>query len=163
MSREFIPSVTVAAVIEKAGRYLMVEENTKDGLRYNQPAGHLERAESLTQAVIREALEETGYGFEPSGLLGIYLSSSPSSFNDSVPTYLRFAFVGTLGELDPTLPLDSGIVRALWLSADEIEAIAHRHRSPMVLQCVRDHQRAKPVTSLDLLYTDPSAVCGVNA
>ena len=163
MSREFVPSVTVAAVIEKAGRYLLVEENTKDGLRYNQPAGHLERGESLVQAVSREALEETGYTFEATGLLGIYLSSSPSSFDSSVPTYLRFAFVGRLGEQDAARRLDDGIVRALWLTPEEIEAISHRHRSPMVLQCILDHQKRKPLASLDVLYTHPSALTGVVA
>jgi 8-oxo-dGTP pyrophosphatase MutT (NUDIX family) len=163
MSREFAPSVTVAAVIEKAGQYLMVEESTRDGLRYNQPAGHLERGESLSQAVSREALEETAYGFRPTGLLGIYLSASPSSFDDSVPTYLRFAFVGILGEHEPTRRLDQGIVRALWLAPEEIEALAHRHRSPMVLQCMRDHQDGKTICSLDVLFTDSSALHGVAA
>jgi len=158
MQRSFAPSVTVAAVIEEGGRYLLVEEETKDGLRYNQPAGHLDAGESLSAAVARETREETAYAFAPTGLLGIYLSTSPSSFTDDIPTYLRFAFVGALGQHDPTLKLDEGVVRALWLTLDEIVALETRHRSPMVMQCVHDHARQKPITPLDVLFTHQSAV-----
>jgi 8-oxo-dGTP pyrophosphatase MutT (NUDIX family) len=158
MPRSFLPSVTVAAVIVSGERYLLVEEETKDGLRYNQPAGHLEAGESLADAVLREAREETAYHFTPTGLLGIYLSRSQSSFNDDMPTYLRFAFVGELGKLDPSQKLDDGIVRALWLSYREIEALEPRHRSPMVMQCVRDHRRGKAVTPLDVFFNHDSAL-----
>ena len=158
MPRSFIPSVTVAAIIFTGETYLLVEEETKDGLRYNQPAGHLEAGESLAEGVVREAREETAYGFTPTGLLGIYLSRSQSSFNDEIPTYLRFAFVGELGELDKNAALDKGIVRALWLTFEEIEALEPRHRSPMVMQCVQDHRRGKEVTSLDLFFNHDSAL-----
>ncbi len=158
MPRSFLPSVTVAAVIASGERYLLVEEQTKDGLRYNQPAGHLEAGESLADAVVREAREETAYRFTPSGLLGIYLSRSPSSFSDEIPTYLRFAFVGQLGELDRAAKLDDGIVRALWLDYEEIVALLPRHRSPMVMQCVRDHRRGKAITPLDVFFNHASAL-----
>jgi ADP-ribose pyrophosphatase YjhB (NUDIX family) len=158
MPRSFQPSVTVAAVIEQGGRYLLVEEETKDGLRYNQPAGHLEAGESLSAAVAREAREETAYAFAPTGLLGIYLSRSPSSFSDEIPTYLRFAFVGVLGEHDASAKLDAGIVRAVWFSREEVEALKDRHRSPMVMQCVHDHARGKASTPLELLFTHHSAM-----
>lgn len=158
MPRSFIPSVTVAAIIVRGERYLLVEEETKDGLRYNQPAGHLEAGESLAEAAVREAREETAYGFAPTGLLGIYLSRSQSSFTDEIPTYLRFAFVGQLGDLDPGAALDDGIVRALWLSYHEIEALESRHRSPMVMQCVRDHRRGKEITPLDVFFNHDSAL-----
>jgi 8-oxo-dGTP pyrophosphatase MutT (NUDIX family) len=129
------PNVTVAAVAEKAGRFLLVEEETGRGRFYNQPAGHLESGESLIQAVAREALEETGYAFEPSELLGVYQYSSEA---DGV-TYLRFAFAGKMGAHDPLRPLDHGILRAVWLSPDEIRREAARHRSPLVMRCIEDY------------------------
>ena len=129
------PNVTVAAVIERDGKFLLVEEETADGLMFNQPAGHLEDSESLFEGVVREVKEETAYRFTPTGLLGIYHWKHP---NKDI-TYLRFAFVGELGAHDATQPLDSGIVRACWLSLDELRASRSRHRSPQVLQCVEDY------------------------
>lgn len=151
MSSAWKPHVTVAAVIERDGRFLFVEENTRDGLRLNQPAGHLEAGESLIDACVRETLEETTYAFTPTHLLGTYLWRSEAN---SV-TYLRFAFVGRLGEPDTTRALDEGIVRTLWLSADALEARSETHRSPLVMQCVHDHLAGQRF-SLDLLSTHDS-------
>src|SRR5574338_1085162 len=92
MDRVWKPNVTVAAVIEQDGRFLLVEEETVDGLRFNQPAGHLEAGESLVQAAAREALEETAHRFRPESLVGVYQWPRP----DGAVTYLRFAFAGTL-------------------------------------------------------------------
>ncbi len=134
IERSWKPNVTVAAVVERAGRFLLVEEETADGLRFNQPAGHLERAESLSQASAREALEETGFFFEPQCLVGIYQWQRPRSD----VSYLRFAFGGQLLGEASGATLDEGIVRALWMSADELRACRERHRSPLVLRCVED-------------------------
>jgi 8-oxo-dGTP pyrophosphatase MutT (NUDIX family) len=128
------PHVTVAAVAERDGRFLMVEEETDEGIQFNQPAGHLERGETLIEAVVREALEETAYAFAPRFLLGIYHWSHPTKNL----TYLRFAFGGETAGRDAGRPLDAGILGARWLTADEIRAGAARHRSPMVLSCIED-------------------------
>ena len=133
------PNVTVAAVIEAAGRYLLVEEDTREGLRLNNPAGHLERGESPLQAVVREALEETARPFSPEALVGIYLARFERSGDDEDVTYLRFAYAGTAGEPLPGRALDAGIRRTLWLTPAEVRASAARHRSPLVLQCIEDH------------------------
>lgn len=134
MERSWKPNVTVAAVVERGGRFLLVEEETVDGLRFNQPAGHLERGESLVEAVVRETLEETAHGFVPNALVGIYQWPRP----DGEITYLRFAFCGEAGMCDPARKLDDGIVRAVWMSFDEISACRARLRSPLVLQCIED-------------------------
>lgn len=133
------PNVTVAAVIEQDGRFLLVEEETVDGLRFNQPAGHLDAGESLVAACTRETLEETAYAFTPTELLGIYQWPRPRTNNEGDLTYLRFAFAGKVGACDTARQLDTGIVRAVWLTLAEIEASAERHRSPLVLQCIRDY------------------------
>ena len=132
------PRVTVAAVVERDGRYLMVEEHTREGLRLNNPAGHLDPAESLVEAVKREVLEETSCRFEPDALVGIYLSRFRRSDGEDV-TYLRFAFCGRVGEPQAGFVLDEGIVRTLWMTPAELRASAARHRSPLVLQCLDDH------------------------
>ncbi len=140
MSAErFRPSVTVAAIVEHGGRFLLVEEETPEGLRLNNPAGHLEQGESPLEAVVREALEETARVFTPEALLGVYLSRFRRPLRGDDVTYLRFAFRGSVGDADPGRALDDGIVRTLWLTADEIRASRARHRSPLVLRCVEDH------------------------
>lgn len=133
------PNVTVAAVIEQGGKYLLVEEETDEGPMFNQPAGHWEPGETLTQGVIREAREETAYAFNPEWLLGIYSWRHPRKDI----TYLRFAFSGTVGAHDPQQRLDSGIIRAAWFSPEEIRATRAHHRSPLVLTCVEDHLAGK--------------------
>lgn len=133
------PNVTVAAVIERDGRFLLVEEETADGLRFNQPAGHLDAGESLVAACTRETLEETAYAFTPTELIGVYQWPRPKKENEDDITYLRFAFAGKVGAHATARALDEGIVRAVWLTLAEIEACADRHRSPLILQCVRDY------------------------
>ena len=154
------PSVTVAAIIwrddaDGQRRFLLVEEHTAEGLRLNNPAGHLDPGESPQEAVVREALEETACGFTPTHLLGVYLSrfQRPSTGEDI--TYLRLAYAGTVGPADPDRRLDEGIVRTLWLTLAEVQDSAPRHRSPLVLRCIEDLQAGRE-HPLDLVCTDPS-------
>ena len=154
MDTRWKPNVTVAAVIEREGRFLLVEEETSDGLRLNNPAGHLDCGETPEQACTRETLEETAYSFTPSALVGIYLSRQCTGAGGDT-TYLRFAFCGTLGDCDPHRKLDTGIVRTLWLTADEIRASAARHRSPQLVQCMDDYLVGTRYP-LALIRTDPS-------
>lgn len=155
MDLRWKPNVTVAAIIERDGCYLLVEEHTADGLRLNNPAGHLDPGESPMDGCQREALEETGHSFEPLALVGIYLSRSIHTTTEADITYLRFAFCGTLGEHDPTRELDTGIVRTVWMTPQEVRESAARHRSPLVLQCIEDHLRGQRFP-LSLIHTDPS-------
>jgi 8-oxo-dGTP pyrophosphatase MutT (NUDIX family) len=129
------PNTTVAAIVEQDGKFLMVEEVTTEGIRINQPAGHLEQGETLIQAVIRETNEETAYDFTPQSLLGIYHWQRP----DKEITYLRFAYIGKLGVHRPDQKLDDGILRSVWMSVDELRASQNTHRSPQVLKCVEDY------------------------
>lgn len=152
------PSVTVAAVISDGGtpvRYLLVEEHTPEGLRLNNPAGHLDPGESPEQGVVREALEETARVFTPEALVGVYLSRFQRASTDEDITYLRFAYCGTVGDELPGLKLDSGIVRTLWLTVEEIRASTERHRSPLVLQCLEDHLAGRRY-AVGLVTTDAS-------
>lgn len=140
------PDVTVAAIVEREGRFLLVEEETVDGPMLNQPAGHLEAHESLVEGAARETLEETAYEFMPEYLVGVYHWRHPGRN----VTYLRFAFSGRLGAHHPGRALDAGIVRALWLTAAEVRASRGRHRSPLVVRCIEDYQRGASAP-LDLL------------
>jgi 8-oxo-dGTP pyrophosphatase MutT (NUDIX family) len=133
------PHVTVAAVVERGGRFLLVEEETDEGIQFNQPAGHLERDETLEQAAVRETLEETGYTFAPRFLVGVYHWRHP--VKDI--TYLRFAFGGEITGHDAGRALDTGIIGPRWFTFDEIRANAGRHRSPMILACVEDWQAGR--------------------
>ncbi len=135
MNRIWKPNVTVAALMEREGRFLLVEEETGEGIRFNQPAGHLDEGESLIEACAREALEETAHAFTPTALVGVYQWPRPQGDI----TYLRFAFAGEVGARDAARPLDTGILRAVWMTVEEIEACQDRHRSPLVLQCIRDY------------------------
>ena len=155
MDTRFRPSTTVAAVIEKDGRYLLVEEETLEGLRLNTPAGHLEPGESPAEGCAREALEETAWQFTPTALLGIYLARFQRPQRGEDVTYVRFAFCGELGAFDANRKLDTGIVRTLWMTPDEIRASAGRHRSPLVLRCVEDHLRGVRYP-LETIHTDAS-------
>jgi len=128
------PNVTVAAIAERDGAFLLVEERSRGRLVLNQPAGHLEPGESLLDAVRRETLEETAWHFEPTALVGIYRWPHPSK----ATTYLRFAFCGRLGDHEQERTLDDGIEGTVWMSPDEILAESARHRSPQVMACVRD-------------------------
>jgi NADH pyrophosphatase NudC (nudix superfamily) len=133
------PNVTVAAIIEQNGKFLLVEELTSQGLLFNQPAGHLEANESLLEAVTRETMEESAYEFEPQHLIGIYRWPAPGTDT----TYLRFAFSGKILSHHPERSLDEGIVRAVWMSPEEIRDSQTRHRSPLILQCVEDFLAGK--------------------
>jgi 8-oxo-dGTP pyrophosphatase MutT (NUDIX family) len=155
------PSVTVAAIVERDNRFLLVEEETSDGIRLNQPAGHLEPRESLIQAVVRETLEESAHDFSPTALVGMYMSRYLSSRTGQEVTYLRFAFTGELGAAYDQ-PLDDGILRIVWMSYVELIACQERHRSPLVLQCIQDYLDDKR-TPLSLLYTDPSVPGALHA
>ena len=148
------PSVTVAAIIERGGRFLLVEEETPEGLRLNNPAGHLEPGESPAQGCAREALEETGHEFEPGSLVGIYLARFQRPATGEDVSYLRFAFCGELGPHNPDRPLDHGIVRTLWMTPEEIRASTSRHRSPLLLRCIEDYLAGKR-HPLDTLHTEP--------
>ncbi|HVY06926.1 MAG TPA: NUDIX hydrolase [Burkholderiales bacterium] len=140
------PEVTVAAVVEQDGRFLLVEENTERGLLFNQPAGHLEEGESLVEAAARETLEETAWEFMPEHLIGIYRWR----VSGTGVTYVRFAFAGRLGKHHADRKLDEGIVRAAWLTPEEIRAGRDRHRSPLVVRCMDDYFLGKRAP-LDLL------------
>ena len=140
------PNVTVAAIIEQDGKFLLVEEHTSQGVLFNQPAGHLESGESLLAAVARETLEESAYEFEPQHLIGIYRWHSPASDT----TYLRFAFTGRILTHHPHQALDEGVICALWMTPEEIRASQTHHRSPLVLRCVEDYLSGKRYP-LDLL------------
>jgi len=159
MNTRWKPSVTVAAIIERDGRYLLVEEHTPEGLRLNNPAGHLDPGESPAQGVERETLEETTHRFTATALVGIYLArfARPSTGEDI--TYLRFAYCGELGDVVPGRTLDTGIVRKLWMSPDELRASSERHRSPLVLRCIEDHLGGQRYP-LDLVVTDASVLGG---
>ncbi|MDD2810014.1 NUDIX hydrolase [Rhodoferax sp.] len=161
MNIRWKPSATVAAIIEHQGKFLLVEEHTPEGLRLNNPAGHLDEGESLVDGCAREALEETTHAFTPTHLLGVYMSrfQRPASALQAAQdiTYLRFAFCGTLGAVQAGRSLDTGIVRTLWLSPDELRASANRHRSPLVLQCMEDYLLGQRYP-LHLIHTDPSVM-----
>lgn len=157
MQSRWKPSVTVAAIIEQEGRFLLVEEHTPEGLRLNNPAGHLEPAESPAQGCAREVLEETAHQFTATALVGVYLSRFQRRTAQAVvvedTTYLRFAFCGVLGAKDATRALDTGIVRTLWMTPDEIRHSAARHRSAQVVQCMEDYLSGRRFP-LDLVHTD---------
>lgn len=145
------PEVTVAAVVMRAGQFLLVEERIHGRLVLNQPAGHLEDRETLVEAAVRETREETAWRFHPEALVGTYLWRNPSNGR----SFLRFAFSGTVDDHRPQQPLDKGIARALWLSLEELEAQPARLRSPLVMRCIEDflsgrRQPLASVSSLDL-------------
>ena len=134
------PNVTVAAIIQDDNnRFLLVEEYSNNRLVYNQPAGHLEKDESLIDAVIRETREETAYTFHPEYITGIYLY--PDSRKEI--TYMRVCFYGSVSENFPDLTLDDGIVQTKWLSREELLEESDKHRSEMVLTCIDDYLSGK--------------------
>jgi 8-oxo-dGTP pyrophosphatase MutT (NUDIX family) len=158
------PSVTVSAIVEKDGKFLIVEEHTTDGIKLNQPAGHLDPGESPADGAAREALEESKWQVEPQGLLGVYLSRYTSSRTGQDVTYLRFAFAATAIVEHTDRELDEGIIRTMWLTPDELRACEHEHRSPLVMRCVDDYLNWKsgthPIMPLTHVYTHPSVTQG---
>jgi len=133
------PAVTVATIVERDGRFLVIEEQTRNGMRLNQPAGHLEVGESLPAAAIRETLEETGWHVVPTALVGVYRWQTP----ENQSTFVRFAFAADARRHDPARPLDEGILRAMWLTYEDLAAQRPRHRSPLVLRCVDDYRAGR--------------------
>ena len=157
MSERWKPSVTVAAVIEDRGRFLLVEEHTPEGLKLNNPAGHLDPGESPMQGAVREALEETARVFTPDRLVGVYLARLQRATTAEDITYLRFAFGGSAGEADAKRALDTPIVRTLWMTLDEVRASVARHRSPLVLQCIEDFAAGRSYP-LEVVVTHTSVI-----
>ena len=141
------PHATVAAIVEKNGKFLMVEEDIGGEIVYNQPAGHLEPNESLIEAVIRETQEETAWLFTPEALLGVYLWPQPKTDR----TFLRFAFCGTCSDHQSEQALDDGILRAPWLSKEEMQN-SKKLRSPMVIQNIDDYLAGRRYP-LDIIST----------
>lgn len=133
------PAVTVAAIVEREGRFLLVREQTASGLRLNQPAGHLEPGESLALGASRETLEEAAWRVEPYALVGVYRWQAP----DNGETFVRFAFAARAIAHEQDRPLDEGIVGSLWLAYDEIVARRAEHRSPLVLRCIDDYRAGR--------------------
>lgn len=147
------PDVTVATVVVRDGRLLVVEEQVNGRLVLNQPAGHLEPDESLVDAALRETREETGWDVRLTAFIGAYQWKAPPSGNNPGRHYLRFAFAAEPVSHDPARPLDSGIVKATWMTPAELDAARERHRSPLVWQAVADHLagRRHPLSLLQQL------------
>ena len=146
MSDVWKPHATVAAIVERDNRFLMVEEIVNGETVYNQPAGHLDPGESLVEAVIRETREESAWQFSPEYISGIYRWEQTSKNR----SFLRFTFVGSCYQHNENQELDNGIIRALWLSRDELVAKPEKLRTPMVLRCIDDYLAGKkyPLTLL---------------
>lgn len=128
------PDVTVATVVVRDGRLLLVEEQVGGALVLNQPAGHLEPDESLAEAALRETLEETGWEVALTAFVGAYQWTSPRDGKH----FLRLAFAAEPVRHQPDRALDEGIVRALWMTPAELSAAADRHRSPLVWKVAED-------------------------
>ena len=170
MPERWKPSVTVAAIIERDGLYLLVEEHTPEGLRLNNPAGHLDPGEAPAEACARETLEETAHRFRPTSLVGIYRwvyrpaqvkerrgsapSSTPDGGLEAGTTFFRFAFAGTLEGVEEGRALDREIRALHWMTPDEIRARAADHRSPLLQQCVDDYVAGRrfPIDVLSAAY-----------
>lgn len=138
--------ITVACVVERDGRYLLVEEQINQALVLNQPSGHWEPGETLIEGAARETLEETAWEVRPIALLGVYSYQPPELHYG----FLRFAFVAEALQHHPGRVLDDGIADAVWLTPNELAAQSARHRSPMVQRAVADHRRGRRFP-LDLL------------
>ena len=131
--------LTVSAIIERDGRYLMVEEIASGAVVLNQPGGHLESGESPEEAVIREVLEETGCDVACGELIGVYLWIHPQTRQQ----FLRIVYAATLLSEDDSRPLDDGIIAKRWLSRADIEQRRHGLRSPIVQRCIGDFEAGR--------------------
>lgn len=165
MSEVWKPSVTVAAIVENdEGKFLIIEEHTTDGIKLNQPAGHLDPGESPQDGAKRECLEESAWEVEPTGMLGIYMSRYTSTRTGADITYLRFAFAAKAVNERTDVSLDKEIIRVHWFTLDELRANKDQHRSPLVLQCVEDYLDIKAgkkvMTPLENVFTHPSVLNG---
>jgi ADP-ribose pyrophosphatase YjhB (NUDIX family) len=166
MTERWKPSATVAAIIERDGKFLLIEEHTPEGLKLNNPAGHLDPGESLAEGCARETLEETTHTFCPTALVGVYMSrmrreNKEDGTSEDI-TYLRFAFCGELGDAQAGRTLDDGIVRTLWMTPQEMRATSARHRSPLLLRCMEDYLAGQRLP-LSLIYTDPLVYYNINS
>ena len=141
IERIWRPSVTVAAVLERDGRFLMIEEESQGARVLNQPAGHWEPGETLVEACSRETMEESAYEFRPTAVIAIYRWRFQRGDEDN--TFLRFTFAGEVGAHYPERLLDREIVGTIWMTADEIRAARSRHRSPLVMRSIDDHRAGK--------------------
>ena len=150
------PDVTVAAVAERDGRFLFVEERAGGRIVVNQPAGHLEDGETFLEAIVRETLEETAWHFVPQAVVGVYVWRPPHATR----TFLRVAFSGALDRHDPSRPLDHGILRTRWLGRDQLTDPRARLRSPLVLQCVDDYLAGVryPLELISHLVSQPASL-----
>ena len=155
------PDVTVAAIAERDGRFLVVEERINRRLLFNQPAGHVEHGETLLAAVVREAREETAWRFDPQALLGIYLWRNPNSRRE----ILRFAFTGSVADHDAAQRLDRGIIGTHWLTLEDLASRQERLRSPLVLRCVHDYLAGQrhPLDGIAQLDLECAAALGQQA
>jgi len=153
------PEITVAAIAEVGGRFLVVEERISNRLVFNQPAGHVERGETLVEAVVRETLEETAWKFTPLALLGVYLWRNPRTGRST----MRFAFNGTVKDHNAAQPLDRGIVRTHWLSRADMVERERRLRSPLVLRCVDDYLEGRHSTLESVAHLDLETAPNVEA
>lgn len=129
------PDITVAALIERGGSFLLVEERIEGRVVFNQPAGHVEEGETLLEAVVRETREETAWTFAPEALLGVYL------WRNQLTGYcaIRFAFIGSVAGHDAAQPLDAGILRTHWLTRSQVIERGPQLRTPLVLRCIDDY------------------------
>lgn len=145
----FTPHITVASIVEQDGRFLFVREHTSRGIAINQPAGHLEHDETLQQAAVREALEETGWHIEPVAISGLYLYQAPNGV-----TYLRLCFAANALQQQPAAQLAAEIIEPLWLTLDELQAYQQEWRSPLVMQCLQDYLAGSryPLTMLKGIF-----------
>lgn len=137
--RSWQPHITVAAIVERNGRFLLIEEEADDDVVINQPAGHWEEGETFAEAAVRECFEETGWKIEITGLVGVYEYQPPGSDH----AYVRFAFSAKPIAHDASQPLDAGIRRWFWMDQNELRMEVYRHRSPMVQQCLEDYWTVK--------------------
>ena len=153
------PAITVAALVERQGRFLLVEEDISGALVFNQPAGHVEPGETLLQAVIRETREETAWRLAPEAFLGAYHWRHPGTGKAS----LRFAFTGSVTDHHPDQPLDDGILRTHWLTRAELLALGARLRSPLVLRCVDDYLSGQRHALTDVGRLDMNSAHGFQA
>jgi 8-oxo-dGTP pyrophosphatase MutT (NUDIX family) len=151
------PHVTVAALIERLGLLLMIDVHTPEGLKLNQPAGHLDAGESLQQAVVRESLEESAWHVEPVALLGMYMSRYMHAASGTDVTYLRHAFICRALHEMPGRVLDDGIERVVWMTPQAVLDCPERHRSPLVSRTVEDYLAGRR-HPLDVIWTHPSAL-----
>jgi len=149
------PDLAAAAIVERDGRFLIVEERIRGALVLNQPAGHVDDGESLIDAVVRETLEETAWHFVPRALLGLYLWRNPQNGH----SILRVALIGDVTRHEPARPLDQPVVAAHWLAREELLAQAGRLRSPLVMRCIDDYLAGArhALSALNYLAAQPVA------